>query len=253
MKRNDIADVMWGPGILLAAVTALLTSGQTATSAPLAYLICALIALWAVRIAWQIGRRFVSKKDEDFRYAQWRKTWRNFHIRSYAQVFLLQGFLMVVVAMSAIATTMYAAGATYSVLAVMTGGLIFLVGLAFETIADVQLNAFVKAKASKGDILTTGLWRYSRHPNYFGEVTAWWGLWVIALAPAVAEPTSMNLLIAMLALLSPVAITVLILYVSGIPMLEAKYDGNETFQAYKRRTSAFFPWFPKEAPVTTPR
>jgi steroid 5-alpha reductase family enzyme len=251
LKRNDIADVMWGPGILLAAMTALFTSGHTLSSAPLAYLICAFIGLWAIRIAWQIGSRFLSKSVEDTRYAQWRTSWRYFYIRSYFQVFLLQGILMILVSMVAIATTLYAAAASYPTLFVFSGSLVFLFGLTFEAIADEQLNAFIKSKIDKSDILSSGLWYYSRHPNYFGEVTAWWGLWIIAVAPTLSDPTAANVIIALVALIAPVTITTLILKVSGIPMLEAKYVGNTKFEAYKLRTSAFFPWFPRSAEPTT--
>jgi steroid 5-alpha reductase family enzyme len=244
-RRNDIADVLWGPGILLAAVAGLLKSGHTTISAPLSYLICGFIFLWAARIAWQIGGRFVSKSQEDSRYAVWRKSWQFFYFRSYLQVFLLQGLLMILVAMSAVASTQYE-GRQYQTPAVVVGSLVFIFGLIFEAVADMQLNAFVKAKTDKSEILSTGLWRYSRHPNYFGEVTTWWGLWLIAIAPAIADPTTAHMAIALLALISPVTITILIIKVSGIPMLEAKYAGNQTFDAYKQRTSAFFPWFPGE-------
>ena len=245
LERNDLADVLWGPGILIAAVTALLTSGVSASAAPLAYLICVLVLLWAARIGWQIGNRFLAKADEDDRYASWRKTWRWFYVRSYLQVFLLQGLLMILVSMSAIAATMYRDGDQFNSAVLILGGLVFVYGLVFEAVADIQLNKFVKARSNKSEILSTGLWRYSRHPNYFGEVTAWWGLWIIAISGAIAEPTSANLIIAVLALISPITITVLILKVSGIPMLEAKYVGNQKFDAYKQQTSAFFPWFPE--------
>jgi steroid 5-alpha reductase family enzyme len=244
LQRNDVADVMWGPGVLVAALTALLTSGETMRSGPLAYLICGLIFAWAARLAWQIGSRFLSKAQEDSRYASWRKSWSHFYLRSYLQVFLLQGLLMMLVAMVAIAVATYRDGARYQPAVVFTGCLVFAFGFAFEAVADAQLNAFVKAKTKKADILTAGLWRYSRHPNYFGEVTTWWGLWIIAIAPAFADPTSASLVTAALALVSPVTITILILKVSGIPMLEAKYVGNKKFDAYKQQTSAFFPWFP---------
>jgi steroid 5-alpha reductase family enzyme len=243
LKRNDIADVMWGPGILLACLVAAGATGARFQSNPIVFWMCGLVAIWAARLAWQIGGRFLAKSEEDFRYAQWRKTWTWFYVRSYAQVFLLQGALMVAVAMVAIAASFYDTASTYSFLTAVLGSTIFLAGLVIETCADLQLGAFVKHKKNKTDILTTGLWRYSRHPNYFGEVTAWWGLWIVAAAPAVADPSTVKLQLALLALLSPVTITVLILKVSGIPMLEAKYAGNPQFEAYKARTSAFVPWF----------
>ncbi len=256
-KRNDIADVMWGPGILIAALTGVLASGVSVRSGPLAYLICGLIIVWSVRLAWQIGSRFLSKTEEDARYAEWRKSWENFYLRSYLQVFLLQGVLMILVAMPAITATLYRDGGQYQAVIASIGCLVFILGLVFETVADNQLNTFVKTKMDKSAILGTGLWRYSRHPNYFGEVTAWWGLWIISIAPAIADPTSANFEIALAALISPVTITILILKVSGIPMLEAKYAGNKKFDAYKQRTTAFFPWFPgpegKEVKPTQPK
>jgi steroid 5-alpha reductase family enzyme len=252
-QRNDIADVMWGPGILLAALTAIATSGKNMQSGPLAYLICGLIFAWAARLGWQIGGRFLSKSQEDSRYASWRTSWSLFYLRSYMQVFVLQGLLMILVAMVAVAATMYGDGDTYQPTVVLVGGLVFAFGFAFEAVADAQLNAFVKSKMDTSAVLTTGLWRYSRHPNYFGEVTTWWGLWIIAIATALADPSYASLAIALLALISPATITLLILKVSGIPMLEAKYVGNKNFEAYKQQTSAFFPWFPgREGPHVAP-
>ena len=100
----------------------------------------------------------------------------------------------------------------------------------FISVSDYQLSQFLKDINNKGRIMTTGLWRYSRHPNYFGEVSLWWGL-SIACMPSL-EP---------LYIVFPLCITYLILKVSGIPMIEARYRDNLEFQAYKSRTSPFWP------------
>jgi steroid 5-alpha reductase family enzyme len=154
---------------------------------------------------------------------------------------------MILVAASAIAATFYDDGRQYQTVVVVSGGAVFWFGLMFEAVADMQLTEFVRAKRGRSQILTTGLWRYSRHPNYFSEVTAWWGLWIIAVASAIAYPAINTVSIALLAMISPITITILILKVSGIPMLEAKYAGTKAFEAYKQRTSAFCPWFPGAA------
>ena len=117
------------------------------------------------------------------------------------------------------------------------GTLLSAFALIFETTADHQLTSFLKQKT--GGIMQTGLWKYSRHPNYFGEVTFWWGVFLVTISP-------FNIFMSTLIfLISPLTITFLILYVSGIPMLEKKYDDNKDFQIYKSKTNAFFPWFPK--------
>lgn len=105
------------------------------------------------------------------------------------------------------------------------------IGFLFESISDYQLKAFKSKPEHAGRIMTTGLWKYSRHPNYFGEVVQWWGIFLIAL------PLSGG----WITIISPLTITYLIRYVSGVPMLESKYAGNAEFDQYKRKTSVFFP------------
>ncbi len=230
LKRNDIADVMWGPGIFIAVLSAFVTLG----GGP--YLTLIIVFLWALRISFHIGRRFISKNEEDFRYATWRQKWKYFYLRSYAQVFLLQGFLMFLVASSLVFLKIYNIEINQTMFWI--GTIISLFALTFEAVADRQLTNFLKQKT--GGIMQTGLWKYSRHPNYFGEVTFWWGIFLVTTLSSSAH------IINPLFLISPITITFLILYISGIPMLEKKYDDNLEFQVYKSKTNAFFPWFPKK-------
>ena len=116
------------------------------------------------------------------------------------------------------------------------GILVWLIGFLFESVGDSQLNKFIKDPANNGKIMTTGLWKYSRHPNYFGEVTQWWGIWLIAIS------STYN----WVSLLGPLTITLLILKVSGIPLLEKKMSEQKDFLEYSRKTSIFIPWFPKK-------
>lgn len=230
LKRNDIADVMWGPGIFLSVVTAFAITGEGS------YLILAIVFLWALRIFTHIGTRFLRKKEEDFRYATWRLEWKHFYLRSFFQVFLLQGFLMFLVSSSLVFFTLLHLESIPGLF--LIGTLVSIGGLVFETVADIQLATFLQQKT--GGIMQTGIWRYSRHPNYFGEVTFWWGIVLTTL------PLSVLSLSTLLLLISPITITFLILFVSGIPMLEKKYEDNLEFQTYKSKTNAFFPWFPKK-------
>jgi steroid 5-alpha reductase family enzyme len=149
---------------------------------------------------------------------------------------VLQGFLMIVLGASAIVASV--ASGAYSGFTALTyiGVMVWLIGYFFEVVGDKQLDDFIKNRQSDKKILDTGLWRYTRHPNYFGEVTMWWGIWLM-----VAE-----LPLSYLALVSPVAITYLILFVSGVPMLERKYADDPNYGAYKARTSRFIPLPPKQ-------
>jgi steroid 5-alpha reductase family enzyme len=116
------------------------------------------------------------------------------------------------------------------------GVCVWLIGFLFEYVGDAELAQFTRDSNNRGKILQTGLWRYTRHPNYFGEVVQWWGIWLLAAA----VPRGW------FGIVGPVTITVLILKVSGIPMLEKKMADNPDFAEYKRRTSVFLPWLPKK-------
>ncbi len=228
-KRNDVADIAWGLGFVGIAFFLFLTK----TPSPQSVMLYILIAIWGIRLALHIGLRS-NGKPEDFRYKKWREEWgKSFVLRSYLQVYLLQGFFMLIISIPIIVVSIAPAQATSPF--ILAGLIIWLIGFAFESIGDYQLMVFVKTKKNKSDIMQTGLWKYTRHPNYFGEVLLWWGIFIIVLPLQYGIWT----------IISPITISYLLLYVSGIPMLEAKYKNNEAFQAYKKRTSAFFPMIPK--------
>ncbi len=227
--RNDVADVAWGFGFVLVAVTSLLL--HEPAGRPL--LVTALVAVWATRLSLYVHFRN-RNKSEDFRYRKWREEWgKSFYFRSYLQVFLLQSILLVLIATPII----YVCSVPNPPLGYIdvVGALIWLIGFFFEAVGDEQLRRFMRDPSNKGRIMTSGLWRFTRHPNYFGEVTLWWGIFVIALGVPGGWRT----------IIGPATITFLILKVSGIPMLEAKYRGNPQYEAYQRRTSAFFPLPPR--------
>jgi steroid 5-alpha reductase family enzyme len=228
--RNDIADVAWGLGFILAAAVSL---GAGGVYSPRGLLVSSLVLAWGVRLALHIHTRNRGK-GEDPRYRQWREEWgRWFVLRSFLQVFVLQGLLLVLVAVPVIVVN----AAPPAPLGWLDGlGVtVWLAGFCFEAFGDWQLLQFIRTPANKGKLMTSGLWRYTRHPNYFGEVTLWWGIWLMALSVPGGWLT----------VVGPLTITTLILKVSGIPMLEKPYEDRADFQAYKRRTSAFFPLPPK--------
>jgi len=228
--RNDIADVAWGLGFVLAALVSLVAAGEYS---PRALLVTGLVAVWGLRLALHIHLRNRGK-GEDPRYRKWREEWGSaFAVRSFLQVFMLQGALLVLVAVPVIFVNASPAS-PFNWLDAL-GALVWLVGFAFEAVGDLQLSRFLRDPANRGKLMTEGLWRYSRHPNYFGEVTLWWGIWLVAAAVPGGWST----------VIGPAAITFLILKVSGVPMLEERYAGRADFQEYKRRTSAFFPLPPR--------
>ena len=230
-RRNDLADIAWGGGFIVAALTAvLLQAGLT----PRARLVVLLVILWGLRLAVHIGLRNLGK-GEDERYRKWREEWgRHWLFRSYLQVFLLQGFLLYLISLPVIWIILVKPSPWNGLDAI--GLAVWIVGFFFEALGDFQLARFKKDPANRGKIIQQGLWRYSRHPNYFGEVTLWWGIYLLALS----TPGGWMMII------GPLTITFLILKVSGIPLLEKKYVNNAAFQEYARRTSAFFPLPPRK-------
>lgn len=231
LKRNDIADIAWGLGYSVLIFVCFNTNPLN----PIASLVSGLIIIWAVRLSWYISSRSKGKQ-EDFRYAQWRKDWgKHFYWRTYLQVFVLQGFFLLI-----IAAPIFISFANHSKTSFhwvnYLGTILWLKGFLFQSIADYQMAAFRKQKLP-GQIMNRGLWKYSRHPNYFGEILMWWGLWLIVLP----------LPFGWLGIISPMTITYLLAFVSGVPMLEKKYTGNSAYAAYQQTTNALIPWFPKRA------
>ena len=227
-KNAGLVDIAWGLGFV-AVAWSLLLSTSTLTSTQI--IITSLITIWGARLAWHLGRRNIGQ-PEDWRYAQMRKDWgKAYWWRSYLMIFMFQGLLMLIISAPTIVAFASLQEQTISILAYL-GVLVWTFGFVIETIADGQLRDFMarkKAGKTKSKFLTTGLWRYSRHPNYFGEATQWWGLWLVVS----------SLPYGLWALASPLLITYLILYVSGVPMLEKKFSKDKSWRVYASKTSKF--------------
>ena len=226
LRRNDVADVAWGTGFIILALVGQFSGAAVSIRG---LIVEALVIIWGLRLSLHIGLRNRGKA-EDPRYRKWREEWgAHATVRAYFQIFLLQGLLIVVILMPVtyilshrnVALTWFDS----------IGVAVWLVGFVFEAIGDLQLTRFKTAPGNGGRVITSGLWKFTRHPNYFGEVTLWWGVWLIACSLPGGWET----------VFGPATITALILFVSGIPLLERKYEGNIQFAEYKRRTSAFFP------------
>lgn len=230
-KRNDVADVAWGLGFVLMTWTSFFLSG---TSGARGLLISTVVTIWGVRLAWHIHKRNRGKA-EDYRYLAWRKEWGKwFYLRSYAQVYLLQGMFLFLIVLPVLFVN-GSVGTALGLLDVL-GMAVWLFGFYFEAVGDAQLARFIQNPENKGKLMQSGLWAYTRHPNYFGEVTQWWGLWLVALS----VPSGL------LGIIGPLTITFLILKVSGIPMLEKKMAEHPEFAEYSRRVSVFIPLPPKK-------
>ncbi len=232
LARNDIADAGWGVGVLLVGLVGYVAQGGPS---PLSSLILLLITIWAVRLSFRIFVRN-TKKSEDVRYKKWRDTWGSwFYIRSFFQVYLLQGVLMLVVGYPLLHVVVFTENSPIGMTAII-GCIIWCIGFVLESVSDHQLDTFLANEKNVGKLMQKGLWRYSRHPNYFGEVLMWWGIWYIVLFVPFG----------VFAVISPLTITLLILLVSGIPLLEAHMRAHPDFEAYAKRTSVFIPLPPKK-------
>lgn len=231
LKDNSIADIAWGAGFVVVAWATLFIVGGLY---PRQILVCSLILIWGSRLSIRIFLRNKGK-PEDPRYRKWREEWGRFFIlRSYLQVFLLQG-LILLVNISPVLIINTTSDGSLTFLDVL-GLLVWLTGFFFESVGDYQLDRFLKDTGNRGAIMDVGLWRYTRHPNYFGEITMWWGILIIALSVPYGW----------LGFIGPLTITLMIVLVSGIPMTERLMEKNPGFEEYKRRTSVLIPWFPRK-------
>lgn len=228
-RDNSIVDIGWGLGFILIALYTFTHSGL---NLPRHILVTLLVAVWGIRLS---GHIFSRHKGEDPRYAAWRDEWKQyFYLRSYFQIFMLQGLMMLVIASPVIAIN----ASVVSGLTILDfiGLGLWLIGFYFEVVGDYQLQVFIDNPENKGRIMRYGLWRYTRHPNYFGEIVIWWAVWLMAL----------NVPYGLLTIASPLTITYLLTFVSGVPMLEKHFKDNPEYQKYQRTTNALIPWWPKD-------
>lgn len=231
LKDSGIVDVVWG---LVFVVVAWIGVAMGTGVESRRLMLAAMVTIWGLRLAIRIGRRNLGK-PEDFRYAAWRREAGDaWWWRSLFKVFWLQGVVALVVAFPLMAA---AVGKTPEGLTLVDylGALIWLVGLGFESIGDAQLDRFKADPANKGTIIRSGLWRYTRHPNYFGDALLWWGFGVVALLTPWGVP----------ALVGPALMSFLLVKVSGVAMLERAMSSRPGWDEYARRTNAFIPWFPR--------
>lgn len=224
IKDNSIVDIAWGLGFIIIA----LTTGFATNTAHL--IMSILITLWGLRLAGFISmRKLLSHKGEDSRYNAWRQKWKYFYTRSFFQIFMLQGTLMIIFSTPIFLVTNKT---VQYPLFIWMGSTIWLIGFYFEAVADFQKYVFKKEHPKK--LMTKGLWKYSRHPNYFGESMMWFGIATISLSVPYG----------IFAFIAPGLLTFFLLKVSGVPMLERKYTGHD-WDEYKRKTSVFIPKKPK--------
>ena len=226
VKRDvSIVDSLWAVMFLLAAVAYL---ASVADPEIRALIVVALVGLWTVRLSTYITWRNWGE-DEDQRYQEIRE--RNqpkFEIKSLYLVFGLQGVLAWVISLPLLAAIL--SGKPLGLLDAV-GILLWTVGMFFEAVGDWQLSRFKADPANKGKVLDTGLWRYTRHPNYFGNACIWWGLYVIALSAG-----------GWWSLISPILMTFLLLKVSGVVLLEKGItERRPAYRDYIERTNAFIP------------
>ena len=233
-KDNSIIDIFYG---LIFVTVALFTFFFLSTGHVIAALVSVLTVVWGVRLS---GRMYLKNrgKAEDQRYAPWRESWMQkgkayFYLRSYGQVLLLKGLIFFLVSLPIVLVN--TAFAMEWNAFVSLGLALWCVGFLFESIADFQLDTFLKNPDNHGRIMTSGLFRYSRRPNYFGESLMWWGIAVIAFS----EPLHW------IAFVSPAIITYIMYAVTG-PLTEEMWEGNDEYRAYRRVTNYFIPWFPKK-------
>ncbi len=226
-KDNSIVDIAWGLGFVLISWFSFFKSNLFV---PRHILVTTLVTLWGLRISGYIFIRNFGKK-EDIRYAQMKAKWgKHVKIYSFLVIFMLQGLLILVIGYPIIVIN----SSLINGLTILDyiGASIWLFGYLFETIGDIQLYLFLKQDKNKGKIMTRGLWKYTRHPNYFGEATLWWGIWLIALSVPYGWST----------IISPLTITFFLLYVSG-PMAEQQTSKLEGYIQYRKQTNMFIPWF----------
>ena len=236
--KNDygIIDVAWGISFFIIMIT---SNFSSILSGDLRYnLITLFVFVWSIRLSGYILYRNLKSAHEDYRYQNFRKEYGiKVHSKMYIRVYMLQAVLALVMGLQLylISFDQFKNMNSFGSVTDIIGSLLFVIGFLFEAISDAQKNKFKSIVENKNRTCMKGLWKYSRHPNYFGESLLWWGVGIICL----------NYLPFYLSFIGPLVLTVFLLKVSGVTMLEDSYRDRPDFAQYKLNTNAFLPWFPK--------
>jgi steroid 5-alpha reductase family enzyme len=232
IKNSSIVDIFWGAGFVIFAWVSFVLTPQGFFIRKL--LLSLLVTIWGLRLTLHILTRNWGK-PEDFRYQVWRKeAGISWWWRSLFKVFILQGALLLVIAIPLL-SAQFNSLPSHLTWVDYTAIPLWLVGFFFEVVGDWQLTRFKANTANKGKLLNTGVWRYTRHPNYFGDATQWWAFWLLAAAAG-----------GWWTIFSPVIMTGLLLRVSGVSLLEKTLKETKPgYAEYVETTSGFIPWFPK--------
>jgi len=232
LKNSSIVDIFWGTGFVISAWVyfALTPDGFL----PRKLLIAILTTIWALRLSLYILWRNWGK-GEDYRYQVWRKEAGSaWWWRSFFKVFLLQGILMWIISVPLLAAQFRPLAGYLSALDIV-GVALWLIGFFFESIGDLQLARFKSNPANKGKVMDRGVWRLTRHPNYFGDSAQWWGYFLIAISAG-----------GWWTIFSPLLMTLFLLRVSGVTLLEKNLAARPGYEEYMKTTSSFIPWFPRK-------
>ena len=230
LRDASVVDPVWPLAFIAVAITALIAGGGDEGRR---ILIACVVAIWGARLSIHLLLRNAGK-GEDFRYAAMRaKRGHRFWLTSLVTVFLLQGLLVWVVSLPVQLSAI--PDRPLGWLAII-GAIVWVLGVVFEAIGDAQLTRFKANPASRGQVLDTGLWRYTRHPNYFGDFLVWWGIFLIAAESGAGA----------WGFAGPLLMTLLLVKVSGAGLLEKDIAVRRPGYAdYVRRTSGFIPRPPK--------
>jgi steroid 5-alpha reductase family enzyme len=232
IKNVSIVDLFWGLGFVIVNAFYFFISGDIHARK---ILLLILVTIWGLRLSMYLAWRNIGK-GEDFRYQEFRRNYgpTRYWWISYFQTFLLQGALIMLISLPLLGVN---SGTQTDALYWLDflGILIWVIGFAFEAGGDFQLSRFKQNPENKGKVLSSGFWKYTRHPNYFGDSAVWWSFAIFSVAAEGYWQT-----------IGSVLMTLLIIKVSGVALLEKSL--NETkpqYREYIRKTSSFFPWFPK--------
>jgi len=233
IKNVSIVDIFWGVGFVIVNTFYVYMSGEL-NARKIWTLI--LVSIWGLRLAIYLAYRNIGK-GEDFRYQEFRKNYgpKRYWWFSFFQTFLLQGILIMIISLPLLGIHSSSSAGNLNLLDYI-GIVVWIIGFTFEAGGDYQLAQFKRDTKNKGKVLNTGFWKYTRHPNYFGDSAVWWAYAIFSIAAG-----------SYWQIIGALIMTVLILKISGVSLLEKTLkETKPQYREYIQKTNSFLPWFPKK-------